>query len=62
MTGKVIMTYIKCRWCGKKGIYSKEKKGQGVLKGRKLEEAEWYRCPKQKRKEEEVACPTKGKV
>ena len=52
MTGEVIVTYIKCRWCGNKGIYSEDNKGQGVLKGRKLEEAEWYGCPKQRRKEE----------
>jgi len=56
------VTYIKCRWCGNKGIYSEDNKGQGVLKGRKLEEAEWCGCPKQRRKEEEAMCPTKGKV
>jgi len=62
MTGEVIVTYIKCRWCGNKGIYSEDNKGQGVLKGRKLEEAEWCGCPKQRRKEEEAMCPTKGKA
>ena len=62
MTGEVIVTYIECRWCRKKGIYREDNIEQGVLKGRKLEEAEWCRCPKQKRKEEEAACPTKGKA
>ena len=62
MTGEVIVTYIKCRWYRKKGIYRKDNIGQGVLKGRKLEEAEWCRCPKQKRKEEEAAYPTKEKT
>ena len=62
MTGEVIVTYIECRWCRKKGIYREDNIEQGVLKGRKLEEAEWYRCPKQKRKEEEAVHPTKGKV
>jgi len=62
MTGEVIVTYIECRWCRKKEIYREDNIEQGVLKGRKLEEAEWCRCPKQKRKKKEVAHPTKGKV
>jgi len=52
ITKEVIVTYIECRWCRKKGMYREDNRGQGVLKGRKLEEAEWYGCPKQRRKEE----------
>ena len=62
MIEEVIATYVGCRWCRKKGMHREDNRGQGVLRERKLEEAEWCRCPKQKRKEEEVACPTKGKV
>jgi len=40
ITEEVIVTYIKCRWCRKKGIYREDNIGQGVLKGRKLEKAE----------------------
>ena len=59
---EVVATYIGCRWCGKKGMHRENNRGQGVLRGRKLEEAEWYGYPKQRRKEEEAACPTKRKV
>ena len=59
---EVIVTYIECRWCRKKGIYREDNIEQRVLKERKLEEAEWCECQKQKRKEEEAACPTKRKV
>jgi len=62
MTKEVIATYIGCRWCRKKGMHRENNRGQGVLRGRKLEEAKWCRYPKQRRKEEEVACPTKGKA
>jgi len=59
---EVIVTYIECRWCRKKGIYREDNIEQRVFKERKLEEAEWCECQKQKRKEEEAACPTKRKV
>jgi len=62
MTGEVIVTYIGCRWYKKKEIYREDNIGQGVLKGRKLEKAKWYECPKQKRKKEEAACSTKEKA
>jgi len=62
MTEEVVVTYIECKWCRKKGMHKEDNRGQGVLRGRKLEEAKWCGCPKQKRKEEEVVCPTKGKV
>ena len=62
ITEEVIVTYIEWRWYRKKGIYREDNRGQGVFKGRKLEEAEWCRCPKQRRKEEEAVCPTKEKV
>jgi len=62
MTEEVVVTYIEYKWCRRKGMHRENNRGQEVLRGRKLEEAEWYRCPKQRRKEEEVACPTKGKA
>jgi len=62
MTEEVIATYVGCRWYRKKGMHRKNNRGQGVLRGRKLEEAEWCGYPKQRRKKEEVACPTKGKA
>jgi len=62
MTEEVVATYIKCKWYRKKGMHREDNKGQGVLRERKLEEAKWCGCPKQKRKEEEVAHPIKGKV
>ena len=43
-------------------MHRENNRGQGVLRGRKLEEAEWCRCPKQRRKKEEAAHPTKGKA
>ena len=46
ITEEVIVTYIEWRWYRKKGIYREDNRGQGVFKGRKLEEAEWCRCPK----------------
>jgi len=39
MTKEVIATYIECRWCRKKRMHRKNNRGQGVLRGRKLEEA-----------------------
>jgi len=62
MTEEVIATYIECRWCRKKGMHRENNRGQGVLKGRKLEEAEWCRCSKQKKREEVVVCPREEKV
>jgi len=40
MTEEVIVTYIECRWCGKKGIYQEDNRGQGVLGERKLKGAD----------------------
>ena len=62
MTEKVIATYIEYRWCGKKGMHRENNRGQRVLRERKLEEAKWCGCPKQRRKEEEVVHPTKEKA
>jgi len=62
MTEEVIVTYIECRWYGKKGIHRENNRGQGVLKGRKLEKAEWCRCSKQKKREGVVACSREEKV
>ena len=62
ITEEVIVTYIEWRWCRKKGIYREDNRGQGVLKGRKLEEAEWCGCSKQKKKEGVVACSREEKA
>jgi len=62
MTEEVIATYIEYRWCRKKGMHRENNRGQGVLKGRKLEEAEWCRCSKQKKREEVVVCPREEKA
>ena len=43
-------------------MHRENNRGQGVLRERKLEKAEWCGCPKQRRKEEEVVRPTKGKA
>jgi len=62
MTKEVIATYIECRWCGKKGMYRENNRGQGVLRGRKLEEAEWYGCSKQKKRKEVAVHPREKKA
>jgi len=54
--------YIECRWCGKKGMHRENNRGQGVLRGRKLEKAKWCRCLKQKKREGVAACSREGKV
>jgi len=56
ITEEVVMTHIECKWCKRKEMHRENNRG------RKLEEAEWCGCPKQKRKEEKVAHPTKGKA
>jgi len=40
MTKEVIATYIGCRWCGKKRMHREDNRGQGVLRGKRLEEVE----------------------
>ena len=62
MTREVIATYIEYRWYRKKGIYQKNNRGQGVFRGRRLEEAEWYKCPRQRKKKINVICPTQRKI
>jgi len=62
MTKEVIVTYIECRWCRKEEMHREDNRGQGVLRGRKLEEAEWYGCSKQKKKEKVAVHPRKEKV
>jgi len=62
MTEKVIATYIEYRWCGKKGMHRENNRGQEVLRRRKLEEAKWYGCSKQKKKKGVAACSREGKV
>jgi len=62
MTKEVVVTYIECRWCRKEGMHREDNRGQGVLRGRKLEEAEWYGCSKQKKKEKVAVHPRKEKV
>jgi len=61
MTEEVIVTYIECKWCRKKGIHREDNRGQGVLRERKLEEAEQCRCSRQKKKGGEVAHPMEKK-
>ena len=62
MTEEVVVTYIECRWCGKKGMHRENNRGQEVLRERKLEEAEWYGCSKQKKKKREAVHSTERKV
>ena len=54
MIKEVIATYIEYKWYGEKGIYWEDNRGQGVLRRRRLEEAKWCRCPRQRRKEGNV--------
>jgi len=54
MIKEVIATYIEYKWYGEKGIYWEDNRGQGVLRGRRLEEAKWCRCPRQRRKKGNV--------
>jgi len=62
MTEEVIAIYIGCKWYGKKGMHRENNRGQGVLRGRKLEEVEWCGCSKQKREEGVAACSREGKA
>ena len=48
-TKEVIVTYIQCKRCGKKGCHVEENRRQGVIKDRKR----WYEC-QGKRKEKAV--------
>jgi len=62
MIEKVVATYIECRWCRKKGMHRENNRGQGVLRGRKLEEAKWCRYSKQKKREGVAACSRERKA
>jgi len=62
ITEEVIVIYIEYRWYGKKGMHRENNRGQGVLRGRKLEEAKWCRCSKQKKRKEVVVCFREEKV
>jgi len=62
ITEEIIVTYIECRWCRKKGMYKEGNRGQGVLRGKKLEQAKWCRYSKQGRKGGRAARPREGKV
>ena len=62
ITEEVIATYIECRQCGKKEIYWKNNREQGDFRGRRLEEAEWCGCPRQRRKEDNAVYSVQGKV
>ena len=62
MTEEVIATYIECKWYGKKGMHREDNRGQGVLRGRKLEEAGWCGCSRQKKKGGEVVHPMERKA
>jgi len=43
-------------------MYKKGNRKQGVLRGKKLEQAEWYGCSKQRRKRRGAAYPREGKA
>jgi len=43
-------------------MHRENNRGQEVLRRRKLEEAEWCGCSKQKKKEGVAACSREGKV
>jgi len=43
-------------------MYWEDNREQEVLRGRRLEEAKWCKCPRQKRKEDNVVCPAQGKT
>ena len=43
-------------------MHRENNRGQGVLRGRKLEEAKWCGCSKQKKREEVVVHSREGKV
>jgi len=43
-------------------MHKEGNRGQGVLRGKRLEEVEWCGCSRQKRKEGEMAHPTEGKA
>ena len=62
MTEEVIATYIGCRWCRKKRIHREDNRGQGVLRGRRLEKVEQYGCSKQKKEEGVAVCSREGKA
>jgi len=62
ITEEVITTYIECKWCRKKGMHRENNREQGVLRGRKLEEAERYGCSKQKKRKEVAARPREEKA
>ena len=43
-------------------MHRKNNRGQGVLRGRKLEEAKWCRCSKRKKKKGVAVCSRERKV
>jgi len=58
---EVVVIYLECEWCRKKGSYMEENRGQGVLKGKRWEEMRWYGCPKRNGRRE-VVPSIEGKV
>jgi len=40
-TKKVVVSYLACERCRKRGCHMEENKGQGVISNRKLEEMKW---------------------
>ena len=53
---EVIVLYVKCKRCGRKGCHIEENRKQRVTSDRQ----KWYGC--QKRIETKVACPKRGKA
>ena len=60
-TEEVIVMYLECKWCRKKGSYMKENRGQEVLKEKTWEKTKWCGCPR-KNGRKKAACPREGKA
>ena len=61
ITKEVIVIYIECKWYKKKRMHRENNREQGVLRERKLEEAKWCRCSKQKKREGVVVRSREGR-
>ena len=59
--GEVVVSYLTCEDCGKKGYHVAEDRGQGVVKGKEWEKLKKYKEYIRERKRK-AACPTKRKA
>jgi len=58
---EVVVSYLTCEDCGKKGHHVAEDRGQGVVKEKEWEELK--KCGEYSRKRKgKVVCPTEGKA